>query len=93
MKYKGFYIDISPDNHIIRSDSEGNDVVCRGFLFSVYTDEERTEKFDVFSAAVGFEILTDSIEEAEQFAKDVVSCEDKAFRNDQPEMMMGGTAL
>lgn len=88
MRYKGIYIDITPEDHIIRSDSDGNDVVCRGFSFSVYTDEERTEKFDEFTAAVGYEILTDSMEEAEQFAKDVVSCEDKAFCNDMPEMAM-----
>ena len=59
-----------------------------------YTDSNgivmTPEKFDEFSAAEGFEILSDSKEEAEQFAKDVVSCEDKAFRNEEPEMVMGG---
>lgn len=89
MEYKGFYIDIVPDSNIVRSDSDGNDVVCRGFLLSVFTDEARTEKFDEFSAAVGFEILENSIEEAEQYAKDVVSCEEKAFRNAKPEMVIG----
>ena len=92
MKYKGFYIDITPDNHIIRTDSDGNDVVCRGFSFSVFIDAEHTEKFDEFSAAVGYEILAEDIEEAEQFAKDVVSCEDKAFRLEQPDLTMGGAS-
>ena len=90
MKYKGFYIDITPDDHIIRTDSSGNEVICRGFSFSVFTDEARTEKFDEFTAAVGHEILAEDMEEAEQFAKDVVSCEDKAFRLEQPELSMGG---
>ena len=70
MKYKGFYIDITPDDHLVRTDSSGNEVICRGFSFSVFTDEARTEKFDEFSAAVGYEILAEDMEEAEQFAKD-----------------------
>ena len=90
MKYKGFYIDITPDDHIIRSDNSGNEVICRGFSFLVFTDEARTEKFDEFSAAVGHEILAEDINEAEQFAKDVVSCEDKTFRLEQPGITMGG---
>ena len=90
MKYKGFFIDITPSDHIVRNDSNGNDVICKGYLFSVFTDEARAEKFDEFTAAVGYEILAEDISEAEQFAKDVVSCEDKAFRNDEPEMVMGG---
>lgn len=90
MKYKGFYIDITPDDHIVRTDSSGKEVICRGFSFSVFTDAERTEKFDEFTAAVGYEILAEDMEEAEQFAKDVVSCEDKAFRMDQPDLIMGG---
>ena len=90
MKYKGFFIDITPSDNIVRNDSNGNDVICKGYLFSVYTDKDRLKKFDEFSAAEGFEILSDSLEEAEQFAKDVVSCEGKAFRNDEPEMVLGG---
>ncbi|SDA30347.1 hypothetical protein SAMN02910447_03177 [Ruminococcus sp. YE71] len=90
MKYKGFYIDITPDDHIVRSDSSGNEVICQGFSFSVFTDETRTEKFDEFTAAVGYEILAEDMEEAEQFAKDVVSCEDKTFRLEQPDLTLGG---
>ena len=58
MKYKGFYIDIIPDNHLVRTDSSGNEVICRGFSFSVFTDEARTEKFDEFTAAVGYGLST-----------------------------------
>ena len=90
MKYKGFYIDIAPCDDLVRNDSKGNDVVCRGFKISVFRDEAMTEKFDEFTAAVGYEILAEDIAEAEQFAKDVVSCEDKEFRLGEPEMVMGG---
>jgi len=90
MKYKGLYIDITPCDDLIRNDSSGNDVVCRGFKVSVFNDEARTEKFDEFTAAVGYEILAEDMEEAKQFAKDVVSCEDKVLINDQPDMVMGG---
>ena len=88
MKYKEFYIDITLDDHLVRSDSNGNEVICRGFSFSVYTDEAKKEKFDEFSAAVGYEILAEDIEEAEQFAKDVISCEDKDFRLEPPALTM-----
>jgi len=90
MRYKGFYIDITSCDDLIRNDSSGNDVVCRGFKMSVFRDEAMTEKFDEFTAAVGYEILAEDIEEAKQFAKDVVSCEDKVLINEQPEMVMGG---
>lgn len=90
MRYKGFYIDITRSENIVRNDSSGNDVICKGYLFSVFTDEARREKFDEFSAAEGYEILSDDLSEAEQFAKDVVSCEDKVLINEQPDMVMGG---
>lgn len=77
MKYKGFYIEISPDEHIIRSDSNGKDVACQGFNFTVFADEGKSEKIDEFTAAVGFELLQNSLNEAEQFAKDVVGCDIK----------------
>lgn len=77
MKYKGFYIEITPDEHIIRSDSNGDDVVCQGFDFKVFSDENKSEKVDEFTAAVGYELLENSADEAEQFAKDVVGCDTK----------------
>ena len=60
MRYKGFYIKISPDSNIRRVDKKGRDI-----------------QIDNFSAAVGFEILENSFEEAVQFAKDFVECEGK----------------
>ena len=37
-------------------------------------------KLMIFSAAVNFELLENSISEVEQFAKDYVDCEEKEYR-------------
>ena len=39
MRYKGFYIKISPDINISRVDKNGRDVLCEGFLIQVFADE------------------------------------------------------
>ena len=77
MKYKGFYIKIVPDSGIKRVDKKGRDVLCEGFMIQVFDDETERGEIDNFSAAVGFEILENSLAEAEQFAKDYVDCEEK----------------
>ena len=66
MKYKGFYIKISPDINIRRVDKKGRDILCEGFLIQVFADETEQVEIYNFSAAVGFEILEDSLAEAEQ---------------------------
>lgn len=80
MKYKGFYIKIVPDSGIKRVDKKGRDVLCEGFMVQVFDDETEQVELDNFSAAVGFEILENSLAEAEQFAKDYVDCEEKNAR-------------
>ncbi len=77
MRYKGFYIKISPDINIRRVDKKGRDTLCEGFLIQVFADETERIEIDNFSAAVGFEILEDSLAEAEQLAKDFIDCEGK----------------
>mgnify|MGYP000159935180 FL=1 len=77
MRYKGFYIKISPDSNIRRVDKKGRDILCEGFLIQVFADETERIEIDNFSAAVGFEILEDSLAEAEQLAKDFIDCEGK----------------
>lgn len=77
MKHKGFYIRIMPYNEIKRVDKKGRDVLCKGFRIQVFEDETERVEIDNFSAAVGFEILENSLAEAEQFAKDYVECEGK----------------
>ena len=75
MRYKGFYIKISPDSNIRRVDKKGRDILCEGFLIQVFADETERVEIDNFSAAVGFEILENSLGEAEQLAKDYIDCE------------------
>lgn len=77
MRYKGFYIKISPDSNIRRVDKKGNKILCEGFLIQIFADKNEQVEIDNFTAAVGFEILEDSLAEAVQFAKDFVECEGK----------------
>ncbi|MFR9035416.1 MAG: hypothetical protein ACLVIP_02195 [Ruminococcus sp.] len=77
MRYKGFYIKISPDSNIRRVDKKGRDILCEGFLIQVFADETERVEIDNFSAAVGFEILENSFAEAVQLAKDYIDCEGK----------------
>lgn len=77
MRYKGFYIKISPDINIRRVDKKGRDILCEGFLIQVFADETERVEIDNFSAAVGFEILENSLAEAKQLAKDYIDCEGK----------------
>ena len=53
MRYKGFYIKISPDINISRVDKNGRDVLCEGFLIQVFADETERVEIDSFSAAGG----------------------------------------
>ena len=82
MRYKGFYIKISPDSNIRRVDKKGRDILCEGFLIQVFADETEQVEIYNFSAAVGFEILENSFAEAVQFAKDFIDCENKIYQID-----------
>ena len=88
MKYKGYWITITPADDLVRNDEKGNETVCKGFNIKVFKDKGKTELFDEFSAAVGHEILENSVEEAEQFAKDTIICEEKELDVGQDEMSM-----
>lgn len=80
MKYKGFYVKITPDTDLHREDKDGNGVRCNGFTIEVFVDESERVQIDVFSAAVDFEILKNSLEEVEQFAMDYIDCEEKEYQ-------------
>lgn len=80
MKYKGFYVKITPDTDLHREDKDGNDIRCEGFTIEVFADESEKLEIDVFSVAVDFELLKDSLEEAKQFAMDYIDCEEKEYR-------------
>ena len=77
MRYKDFYVRITPDRSIQRVDKKGNEVFCDGFIIQVFADGTEQIEIDNFTAAVGFEILEDSFAEAKQLAKDYIDCEGK----------------
>lgn len=80
MKYKGFYVKITPDTDLHREDKDGNGVRCNGFTIEVFVDESERVQIDVFQAAVDFELLKNSLEEVEQFAMDYIDCEEKEYQ-------------
>ena len=75
MRYKDFYVRITPDRYIPRVDKKGDKILCEGFLIQIFADKKEQDEIDNFTAAVGFEILENSFAEAVQFAKDFVDCE------------------
>ena len=79
MKYKGFFVKITPDNYLPRETEDGEIVAGEGFRIEVFTDESEEVEIDIFSAAFDFELIKNSIDEAEQFAKDYIDCEEKEY--------------
>ena len=79
MKYKGFFVKITLDEYLPREDKDGEIVACEGFRIEVFADESEKVEIDIFSAAVDFELIKNSIDEAEQFAKDYIDYEEKEY--------------
>ena len=79
MKYKGSFVKITPDNYLPRENEDGEVVDCEGFRIEVFADESENVEIDIFTAAVDFELVKNSINEAEQFAKDYIDCEEKEY--------------
>ena len=77
MRYKDFYVRITPDKYIPRVDKKGDKILCEGFLIQIFAYKNEQDEIDNFTAAVGFEILEDSLAEAEQLSKDFIDCEGK----------------
>ena len=48
MRYKGFYVKITPDTDLHREDKDGNDIRCKGFTIEVFADESERIEIDVF---------------------------------------------
>lgn len=82
MRYKDFYVRITPDKYIPKVDKKGDKILCEGFLIQIFADKNEQVEIYNFSAAVGFEILENSFTEAVQLAKDFVECEEKLCKND-----------
>ena len=77
MRFNEFYVRITPDKYIPRVDKKGDKILCEGFLIQIFAYKNEQDEIDNFTAAVGFEILEDSLAEAEQLAKDFIDCEGK----------------
>ncbi len=60
MKYRGMFVEITPESGILREDLDGGTKVCPGYRYRVFSDTEMT---DEFCAAVGFELPDDSTDE------------------------------
>ncbi len=80
MKYKGFYVKITPDQNMERENKNGEIVKCNGFKIEVFADEYEEIEIDIFSAAEGFELMKNSFEEAVQFTKDYIDSEEKEYQ-------------
>ena len=80
MKYKGFFVKITPDKNLSREEKNGKIIACEGFTIEVFSDESEKLEIDVFSAAVDFELIKNILEEAKQFAKDYIDCEEKEYQ-------------
>ena len=52
MRYKGFYIKISPDSNIRRVDKKGNKILCEGFLIQIFADKNEQVEIDNFTACM-----------------------------------------
>jgi hypothetical protein len=70
MEYKGYCVRITP-REVLR---ENIAILSEGFLIEIYDGENLV---DCFTAAVGVEVLENSVQEAEQLAKDYIDCEKK----------------
>ena len=80
MKYKGFFVKITPDKNLSRENKDGKIISCDGFTIEVFADESENVEIDIFTAAVDFELLKNSFDEAVQFAKDYIDNEEKEYQ-------------
>lgn len=51
-------------------------------MIQIFAYKNEQDEIDNFSAAVGFEILENSLAEAKQLAKDFIDCENKIYQID-----------
>lgn len=77
MNYKNFEIRLT-EAKIPRHDRQGRTIECNGFIVEIFTQDSEVP-VNVFNAAVGYELLENSIDEAEQLAKDYIDVEEKKF--------------
>ena len=78
MNYKNFEIRLT-EAKIPRQDRQERTVECDGFIVEIFTQDSDIP-VNVFNAAVGYELLENSIDEAEQLVKDYIDVEEKKLR-------------
>ena len=78
MNYKDFEIRLT-EAKIPRQDRQGRNIECDGFIVEIFTQDSAVP-VNVFNAAVGYELLENSIDEAEQLVKDYIDVEEKKLR-------------
>lgn len=78
MNYKNFEIRITGAK-IPRQDRQGRTIECDGFIVEIFTQDSEVPA-NAFNAAVGYELLENNIDEAEQLAKDCIDIEEKELR-------------
>lgn len=83
MLYHGFYVKFTPVKNILREDKDGEILFCRGYKIGIFSDKEMKNPVDGFYAAEGFEISAATLDDAEQFAKDVIDIEQKIYLLDK----------
>lgn len=77
MNYKNFEIRLT-EAKIPRQDRQGRNIECDGFIVEIFTQDSEIP-VNVLNAAVGYELIENSIDEAEQLAKDYIDVEEKKF--------------
>lgn len=70
---------ITPDNYLPRENEDGGIVACEGFRIEVFANEPEDLEIDIFTDAVDFELMKNSLEEEKQFAKYYIDCEEKEY--------------
>lgn len=88
MLYHGFYVKFTPLKNIQREKEDSSIAFCSGFQIEIFSDSSEEIPLDAFTAAVGFEILNNSMQDAEQFAKDVIDSEEKEYLKLLEEYML-----
>lgn len=79
MIYRGFYVTIR-SAQVNKEDDEGVFHLVEGFIVEIFADVEHLLLIDRFEAAANFELLENTVYEAEQLAKDYIGTEYEELR-------------
>ena len=58
MKYKGFFVKITPDNYLPRETENGEVVAGEGFRIEVFADESEEVEIDILKLSITLDTLT-----------------------------------